>query len=151
MIFNLPEHTFYAAESKLKNCADNPLFSVIVNTYDREEFLKETIESLLNQTYKNIEIVIVDHNAKKENKVIIEQFVKENKHISIVKYHENHGAYKAVLYCWNAGLKYASGQFVGVLNDDDFVSDNYVEMLVPLFLDNPNCNTAAAQPVSEDE
>lgn len=151
MIFDLPAHTFHPAASQLKDSDENPLFSFIIITYDRPKFLKPAIQSLLYQTYNNIEIVIVDHNAKESNKSIIEDFLKNNDKISIVRFSENYGIYKVVPYCWNSGLQYSSGRFVSVLNDDDMVSANYVEKMVKLFVENPKCITAAPQPYSINE
>ncbi len=147
----LPFHTYYPPESVLNDSIENPLFSFIIITYDRARFLKEAIQSLLNQTYKNVEIIVVDHNAKETNRLIIEDFLSNNKNIGVVRFKENHGIYKVVSICWNGGLQYTNGQYVSVLNDDDMVSENYAEKMVALFKENKNCITAAPQPVSINE
>jgi len=151
MISSFPLHTYYPPESELEDSIANPLFSFIIITYDRARFLKEAIQSILNQTYKNVEIIIVDHNAKETNRRIIEDFLSKNKNIGVVRFKENHGIYNVVVICWNAALQYTTGQFISVLNDDDMISENYAEKMVNLFMENKNCITAAPQPVSIDE
>ncbi len=151
MKIDFPSHTFYPSTRSLSNSKDLPLFSIIITTYNRATYLAETIESALKQSYSNIEIIIVDHKALELNKEIYSKFISENDNISLVKFNENHGVYKVISYCWNAGLKYSKGEFVAVLNDDDYVSNNYVEKMVNLFLENPKCITAAPQPVSVDQ
>jgi glycosyltransferase involved in cell wall biosynthesis len=151
MKIDFPSHTFYPSTRSLCNSKDLPLFSIIITTYNRATYLAETIESVLKQSYSNIEIIIVDHKALDLNKEIYSKFISENDNISLVKFDENHGIYKVISYCWNAGLKYSKGEFIAVLNDDDYVSNNYVEKMVNLFLENPKCITAAPQPVSVDQ
>lgn len=151
MNFNLPNHTFYPSTIRHSFNKDLPLFTIIIPTYNRFEYLEECIQSAVNQSYTNVEIIIVDHKAHDQNKNICNKFISENENISLVKFEENHGIYKVILYCWNAGLKYAIGEFVAILNDDDYISNNYVEKMVKLFLENPKCITAAPQPVSVDQ
>ena len=49
---------------------NNPLVSVIVTTYNRKELLKETIDSILNQTYKNFELIVIDQTQNPDNRLI---------------------------------------------------------------------------------
>lgn len=151
MNFNLPKHTFYPSTIRPSYNKNLPLFTIIIPTYNRFEYLEECIQCAIDQSYPKVEIIIVDHNAHELNKKIYNKFISKYNNISLVKFDENHGIYKVILYCWNAGLKYASGEFVAVLNDDDYVSSNYVEKMVNLYLENPKCITAAPQPVSVDQ
>jgi glycosyltransferase involved in cell wall biosynthesis len=145
---NYPEHIYIPSEIEFKSA--DVLFSIIIPTYNRIQFLEETIKSSLRQTYELVEILFVMHGASYENKKIVLDYKSKNKNIAIVDIKKNYGQL-GVLDCWNMGLYYSKGKYVFVLSDDDFLSENYVEKMVKLFKDNKHCVTAAPLPVSVDE
>ena len=107
----------------------NAEVSIIVATYRREEVLKRALRSLAEQTYKNIEIILVDDNDNLEwnEKVskIVEAFQKTNPGVKL-KYLENHpnlGSAKAR----NAGIELATGEYITFLDDDDIYLPNKVK------------------------
>lgn len=106
----------------------NPLISVITPTYNRANYIAETIESVLNQTYKNIEYIIVDDGSSDNTKKIIQPYLSDSR----IKYvfHENMGEAKTT----NRGYSLASGELSIVLNSDDPLWDkNYFEIAVNEF------------------
>ena len=110
----------------------NSFVSVIIPTYKRPIFLKETIESVLSQTYKNIEIIIVDDNDpsdkdRKETEKLIKQYKDNN--IVYIKHEKNMGAPAAR----NTGLKSAKGEFVAFLDDDDLWLPQKIEKQIKKF------------------
>lgn len=151
MNLNFPEHIYIKSVKIFENTEKKPVFSIIIPTYNRDIYLDECIQSALNQDYDNVEIIIIDHNATEKNIEIYKKYINNNDNISLVKYSQNHGIYKVILYCWNIGLLNAQGEFVAVLNDDDYISTNYVDRMVKLFIENNNCITASPQPVSYDQ
>src|SRR5690554_4033742 len=115
-----------------------PKVSVIVPVFNAGEKLAPSIESLLNQTLKDIEIIIVNDASTDNSGSVIDQLAKENANIAPVHFSENKGVHEARL----AGLKIASAPWIGFLDADDFArpgmfaalfnaaEDNYVDIVV---------------------
>lgn len=98
-----------------------PKVSVVIATYRRTHSLKRALESLVNQSYKNIEVILIDDNGNTEwnskIKLIVDNFRKKHPYI-ILKYivnHKNIGSAKTR----NVGINASSGEFVTFLDDDD--------------------------------
>lgn len=97
----------------------NPLVSVIIPTYGRSHLLRHAIESVLDQTYDNVEIIVVDDNdSTSEHRVHTEKSLQDylkNNQITYLKHEKNAGGAAAR----NTGIKAAHGQYVALLDDDD--------------------------------
>lgn len=107
------------------------LISVIVPVYKVEQYLRSCLDSLVKQTYKNIEVILVDDGSPDNSGVICDEFAQlDNRFLVIHK--ENGGLSDAR----NEGIKHATGQFVVFVDSDDFVSDNFVEYLYNLINEN---------------
>ena len=86
------------------------LVSVIITTYKRSKFLKRAINSVLNQTYKNLEIIVVDDNNKNDQysnstKKVLKKYIKR-KQIRIIQHDEN----KGISAARNTGIKESNGE-----------------------------------------
>lgn len=98
----------------------HPLVSVVIPTYERSDFIQRAIESVVNQSYKNVEILVVDDNdpdtvyRKQTEKKIIE-LQKKYKNIKYIKHDKNKGGSAAR----NNGVQYAAGEYIAFLDDDD--------------------------------
>ena len=93
----------------------NEIVSVIIPVYNAERYISNTIESVLNQTYRDIEIVLVDDCSNDNSKTIIEAYAKKNDGIIYHLQEENGGAAVAR----NTALNIASGRYVAFLDSDD--------------------------------
>lgn len=103
-----------------------PLVSIIIATYRREEGLRNAIASALNQTYENIEIIIVDDNAditwnEKVGKILLE--FTNNESVIYIKNAGNKGSAESR----NIGLQYAKGEYITFLDDDDLYMPDKVK------------------------
>ena len=112
---------------------DSSLVSVIIPTYKRTDALKAALESILKQTYENLEIIVVDDNGvdSKEQKaveVIIEQY-KENPKIRYVKNEKNMGGAAAR----NVGIEASKGEYIAFLDDDDEYYPEKIEKQLQVF------------------
>lgn len=90
------------------------MISVIIPVYNREKTIKRAVESVLEQTYKNIEIIIVDDHSTDNSINIIHKL--NDKRIKIFRLNENKGA----CYARNYGVKQAHGQYIAFQDSDDF-------------------------------
>lgn len=90
------------------------LVSIIIPVYNAEQYIGQTIESVLNQTYENWELLLVDDGSKDSSCAIIEEYAKKDKRIRLIC-KENEGAAKAR----NTGVLEASGKYVAYLDADD--------------------------------
>lgn len=107
---------------------DNPLVSVIIPTYKRPRMLGRAIDSVLNQTYDNIEIIIVDDNDE-DNKYRIEtqKFMNQYSDISNIVYMK-HKKNKNGAAARNTGIRNANGKYIAFLDDDDEFSPRKIEL-----------------------
>ena len=103
---------------------ENQLISIIVPIYNVEKYLKECIESIINQTYKNIEIILVDDGSPDNCGKICEEYSQKDKRI-IVIHKENGGLSDAR----NKGIDIAKGDYLTFIDSDDFVNIDYIEKL----------------------
>lgn len=106
------------------------LVSVIVPNYNKERYIKECLDSILNQTYSNIEVIVIDDCSSDFSRKIIEEYQKEFTQVKSILLKKNGGVSRAR----NIGIKAASGFFVTMLDSDDFYYDrnkikNEVELL----------------------
>ena len=105
--------------------------SVIIPAYNSEKTISKCIESIINQTYKNLEIVIVNDGSLDNTLKIINSYAKKDKRINIIN-NENHG----VSYSRNFGINIASGDYITFVDADDYLDSQCFEELNKLI--NPN-------------
>ena len=99
-----------------------PKFSIITVVLNNEIYLEETIESVLNQTYKNFEYIIIDGGSTDRSVEIIKKY--ENK-IDYWISEKDNGIYDA----FNKGMELANGEFIGIINSDDVYKINALEII----------------------
>lgn len=120
----------------MKNKSD--LISIIIPTYGRSISLEETVRSAINQTYKNIEIIVVDDN----NPDTIARFETEKKIEEIREYYPNliylqHEKNKNGAAARNTGIKKSKGKYIAFLDDDDAFLENKIELQYNYLKENP--------------
>lgn len=116
-----------------------PLFSIVIPTYKRPAYLKKSIESLLEQTNQNFEIIVVDdNNDNDKEQALTEEVVRElnNSKILYVKNLSNKGAN----YSRNRGIALASGEFIALLDDDDVFDCSKLETIDTFIQRDPHVN-----------
>ena len=105
-------------------------FSVIVPIYNSEKYLKKCLDSLVNQTFKNIEIILVNDGSTDNSEDIIKQYLKDKRIIYLKK--ENGGQASAR----NLGLSKAKGDYISFIDSDDYVDLDMFEKLNECTFDN---------------
>ena len=103
----------------------NKLVSIIVPIYNTEKYLKECIESLINQTYKNLEIILVDDGSTDNSRFICDEYKNKIENIKVI-HQENQGISNAR----NKGLEVAQGYYISFVDSDDYVEETMIEKLV---------------------
>lgn len=109
----------------------NELVSIIIPVYNTEKYLKVCIESVLSQTYKNLEIILVDDGSTDSSSKICDEFKKVDSRIEVI-HKENGGLSDAR----NQGTKFAKGRYVVYLDSDDYLSPKYVEESINMCISN---------------
>ena len=108
-----------------------PLISVIVPIYNVEDYLNRCVDSIINQTYKNLEIILVDDGSPDNCPQMCDDYAKKDSRIKVV-HKENGGLSDAR----NAGMKVATGGYVSFIDSDDYVSLDFYEILLQTMIDN---------------
>lgn len=105
------------------------LVSVVIPTYNRESTIEISINSILNQTYKNIEIIVVDDNSNDNTHLIVQKLKEKYDFIKYIKHENNRGGSAAR----NTGAKAARGEFLAFLDSDDEWIDTKLEKCMNVF------------------
>ena len=100
------------------------MITVLTPTYNREKTLKRAYESLLSQTNKDFEWIVVDDGSTDNTKALIESFIDQNK-IDIKYYYKTNGGKHTAL---NLGTQEANGELLLILDSDDYLSDDAIEL-----------------------
>ena len=99
--------------------------SVIVALYNVKDYADECIESLVNQSYTNLEIILVDDGSKDETSAIVDKWAAKDERIKAI--HQENGGLSAAR---NTGMKYATGDCIAFIDGDDSIKKEYFETLV---------------------
>jgi glycosyltransferase involved in cell wall biosynthesis/FMN phosphatase YigB (HAD superfamily) len=97
-----------------------------VPVYNTERFLNRCIKSIISQTYRNIEIILVDDGSTDSSAEILEGFAEGDQRIKILKHVKNLGLFKARL----TGVKGASGEYIAFVDSDDYINEDFIRSLV---------------------
>ena len=104
---------------------DKSLISIIVPVYNIEEYLPRCIESILQQTYTELELLLVDDGSTDRSGVICEEYARKDSRIRVI-YKENGGSSSAR----NMGIRQAKGQYLGFVDSDDYIDSEMYEKMV---------------------
>lgn len=106
---------------------EKPLISVIVPVYNVENYMRQCVNSLLNQTLSNIEIILVDDGATDTSPKICDDYARRYSGVKVI--HKSNGGLGSAR---NAGMKEARGKYIGFVDSDDYVSVKMYETLLDL-------------------
>lgn len=105
--------------------------SIIVPVYNVEDYLKKCLSTITNQTYADIEIILIDDGSTDNSGEICDKFALLDSRIKVT--HKKNGG---VSEARNAGIRVATGKWLTFIDPDDYVTDNYVEYLLELIREN---------------
>lgn len=101
------------------------LISVVVTCYNHENYIEQCLRSIFNQTYRNIELIVLDDGSTDSSSEIIQEVLKESPFVTTFESHENIG----VVRTRNKGINLLNGDYFIFVDSDDFLDDRYVEEL----------------------
>ena len=99
--------------------------SVIIPVYNVEQYLRQCLDSVINQTYKDIEIIIVNDCSPDNSLQIIEEYRQKDDRIVLINLEKNVG----LGFSRNEGMKVAKGKYITFVDSDDWITEDYVEVL----------------------
>jgi glycosyltransferase involved in cell wall biosynthesis len=108
--------------------------SIIVPIYNVEQYLRKCIDSLIKQTFTNIQIILVDDGATDSCPEICDEYAKKDNRIKVI--HKQNGGLSDAR---NAGMRAASGDYIAFIDSDDYVSGRMFEVLINIMLER-NCD-----------
>lgn len=114
----------------------SPLVSIVVPVYNVEAYVAVCIESLLRQTYRNIQIILVDDGSTDKSGTICDSYAQKDDRVVVI--HQKNGGLSAAR---NSGIAVASGDWIAVVDGDDYVHPQYIEDMLSAALHN-NCEMA---------
>lgn len=100
------------------------LISVIIPVYKVEKYIKKCVDSIINQTYKNLEIILIDDGSPDNCGKICDEYAKLDERIKVV--HKKNGGQAEAR---NIGLDIANGKYIGFVDSDDYIENNMFEIL----------------------
>lgn len=121
---------------------NSPKVSVVIPTYNRPDLLRRAIESALNQTYSNVEIIVVDDHSDND----LDSLRQEYPPIKVYRNVENRGG----CFSRNRGITEASGEYINFLDDDDELFPEKIELQVKKFRDSSVVNLGLVTSHAED-
>ncbi|MGN0153773.1 MAG: glycosyltransferase [Lachnospiraceae bacterium] len=108
-----------------------PLVSVIIPVYNVQDYLKKCLESIINQTYDNLEIIIIDDGSIDDSGKICDEYKKDDKRIKVI--HKENGGLSDARNC---GIEMATGEYLTFVDSDDYLDLDYVQYLYNLIQKN---------------
>jgi len=109
---------------------NTPLLSVIVPVYNVEAYVARCVESILNQTYKNLEVILVDDGATDASGAICDTFAAQDPRVRVI--HKENGGLSSAR---NAGLETATGEYITFVDSDDWIEGDALEKLLAATLE----------------
>ena len=112
--------------SNAGGASDRPLISVVVPIYNSEKYLGRCIDSIIAQTYENLEIILVDDASTDKSPEIIQEYSKKDSRIAAIKHEKNQSAFQARI----TGADAAKGKYLAFIDSDDYISVDWFRLLL---------------------
>lgn len=116
----------------------NPLVSIVIPVHNGEKYIKESIDSCLNQTYKNIEIIVVDDKSEDRTLEILKEYGQK---LTVIPVEKQNGLGNVI----NIGIRESKGKYIARMDADDIMYPTRIEKQVQYLESNPNCVAIGGQ------
>ena len=121
-----------------------PLISVVIPVYNVEKYIDRCIDSVINQTYKNLEILLIDDGSKDSSSEKCDLFAESDSRIKVV--HKNNGGLSDAR---NKGIDIFQGEYITFIDSDDWINLEYIELLYKSIINN-NADISISDMVDSD-
>ena len=105
---------------------NGPLISIVVPVYNMEKYLERCVDSILEQTYRNLEIILVDDCSSDTSATLIQKYVEQDDRIKVARHEVNRGLFQARI----TGSQIARGKYIAFVDSDDYVSIDWFRTLL---------------------
>ena len=112
---------------------DSIKVSVIVPNYNHEKYLRRRLDSIYNQTYKNMEVLLMDDCSTDHSRAILKEYADKYSNITRIIFNEKNSG--GVYHQWAKGIQNASSEYCWIAESDDFCELNFLEKVIPAFQD----------------
>lgn len=119
-----------------------PLISIVVPNFNHGKFLRDRLESIYNQTYENLEVILLDDKSSDNSREILHQYIKHPKTTYCVLNEENSGS---TFSQWNKGIGLVSGDYVWIAESDDVCEHSMLDELIKPHILNKNVGLSFCQ------
>lgn len=110
---------------------ENPLISIIIPIYNVEKYLKRCLDSVVNQSYKNLDIILVDDGSTDKSGIICDEYSKKDDRIRVI--HKKNGGLSDAR---NTGLELVQGEYIGFVDSDDLINVDMYKIMINQILIN---------------
>ena len=119
---------------------ERPLISVIVPIYGVEKYLEQCLDSILNQTYQELEIILIDDGSPDRCGEICDRYASQDSRIKVI-----HQTNQGLSAARNAGMDIATGEYISFIDSDDYIAPHFYEKLLEGFKEHPEAKVTACQ------
>ena len=119
----------------------NPLVSIIIPVHNGEKYLKESIESCLNQDYSPLEIIVVDDKSEDNTLEILSEYQKKSNILKVISVEKQNGLGNVI----NIGVKNSNGKYIARMDADDIMCPDRIKKQAEYMEKNPNCVAVGGQ------
>jgi glycosyltransferase involved in cell wall biosynthesis len=121
--------------------ARSPRVSVVVPSYNHAPYLRRRLRSVLNQTYRDIEVIVLDDASTDQSAAIVGEFTGDGR----LRFFLNAANSGSPFKQWNKGVGLARGEYVWIAESDDYADERFLERLVGMLESNPSCGMACCE------
>lgn len=126
----------------------NPLISIIVPNYNHYSYLQQRLDSVLNQTYTNFEVILLDDCSTDNSQELLSEYAKKPNVSHFIINKQNSGSpFKQ----WQKGIELANGDYIWVAESDDYCDATFLEKIMQLFNEDKNLGIAYSQTIDVNE
>lgn len=111
------------------------LISIIIPIYNQEKYLRKCLDSILNQTYKNFEAILIDDGSTDSSPELCDKFAKEDDRIKVI-----HKVNAGVSETRNLGISIAKGEYICFIDSDDYIESTYLQDMYNVMEQEKNCD-----------
>ncbi|WP_158971664.1 glycosyltransferase [Paraglaciecola sp. L3A3] len=109
------------------NSSNSPLITVIVPNYNHSKFLKERLDSVFSQSYKNIEVILLDDSSSDKSEILLKEYALNKSVTHFIVNNKNSGS---TFKQWDKGINLANGEFIWLAESDDIAELTFLEDLI---------------------